>query len=223
MAWDVEYTDEFEHWWTGLGGDEQEEIDRKIHLLEELGPTLPRPHADVIVQSRHSNMKELRGKVDQRQLRVLFAFDQRRAAILLIGAIKRAIPVGTTGASLLPMICSTSICMNWRNPVAKNFSTLRAKMSPEARARAQAKASIDMTEMALDEVREARAMTQEHLAKLLGIKQAAVSKMERRADMYVSTLQAMIKAMGGTLQILAVFPEGKVEIDQFRNLSRSHD
>jgi transcriptional regulator with XRE-family HTH domain len=87
----------------------------------------------------------------------------------------------------------------------------------------QAKARIDMTEMALDEVREARAMTQEHLAKLLGIKQAAVSKMERRADMYVSTLQAMIKAMGGTLQILAVFPEGKVEIDQFRNLSRSHD
>ncbi len=107
--------------------------------------------------------------------------------------------------------------------MAKNFSTLRAKMSPEARARAQAKAHIDMTEMALDEVREARAMTQEHLAKLLGIKQAAVSKMERRADMYVSTLQAMIKAMGGTLQILAVFPEGKVEIDQFRNLSRSHD
>ncbi len=107
--------------------------------------------------------------------------------------------------------------------MAKNFNTLRARMSPEARARAQAKARIDMTEMALDEVREARAMTQEHLAKLLGIKQAAVSKMERRADMYVSTLQAMIKAMGGTLQILAVFPEGKVEIDQFRNLSRSHD
>ena len=44
--------------------------------------------------------------------------------------------------------------------------------------------------------------------------------MERRADMYVSTLQAMIRAMGGTLQIVAMFPEGKVEIDQFRNLDR---
>ncbi len=92
MAWDVEYTDEFEHWWAGLSGDEQEEIDRKVHLLEELGPTLPRPHADVILQSRHSNMKELRGKVDQRQLRVLFAFDPRRAAILLIGGDKTGDP-----------------------------------------------------------------------------------------------------------------------------------
>jgi len=107
--------------------------------------------------------------------------------------------------------------------VAKNFDTLRAKMTPEARARAREKARKDIAEMALDEVREARAMTQEHLAKLLGIKQAAVSKMERRADMYVSTLQAMIKAMGGTLQIVAVFPEGKVEIDQFRKLGQRHE
>jgi transcriptional regulator with XRE-family HTH domain len=80
-----------------------------------------------------------------------------------------------------------------------------------------------MVEMALDEVREARAMTQEHLAKVLGISQAGVSKMERRADMYVSTLQAMIKAMGGQLQIVAIFPEGKVEIDQFRKLKKRDD
>ena len=107
--------------------------------------------------------------------------------------------------------------------MAKNFNTLRAKMKPEVRARAEAKARKDMAEMDLDEVREARAMTQEHLGKLLGIKQAAVSKMERRADMYVSTLQSMIKAMGGKLQIVAVFPEGKVEIDQFRKLRKAGD
>jgi DNA-binding transcriptional regulator YiaG len=104
--------------------------------------------------------------------------------------------------------------------MAKNCNTLRAKMSPESRARSEEKARKDMAEMALDEVREARALTQEHLAKLLGIKQAAVSKMERRADMYVSTLQAMIRAMGGTLQIVAIFPEGRVEIDQFRKLKK---
>src|ERR1700674_3365330 len=96
-------------------------------------------------------------------------------------------------------------------------------MSPEVRARAKEKARKDINEMALDEVRVARDMTQEHLAKLLGINQAAVSKMERRADMYVSTLQSMIKAMGGTLQIVAVFPEGKVEIDQFRKLRKAGD
>jgi len=92
MAWNVEYTDEFEGWWNSLGEDEQEEIDRKVRLLEELGPTLPRPHADVIVRSRHSNMKELRGKVEQRQLRVLFAFDPRRSAILPIGGDKSGDP-----------------------------------------------------------------------------------------------------------------------------------
>ena len=107
--------------------------------------------------------------------------------------------------------------------MAKKFSELRAKLPPEVRARSLELARKDLEEMALDEVREARAMTQEHLANLLGIKQAAVSKMERRADMYVSTLQAMIKAMGGRLQIVAIFPEGRVEIDQFRKLSRKKE
>jgi hypothetical protein len=91
MAWEVEYTDEFESWWNALSEEEQEEL-TAIHLLEECGPTIPRPHADVIVQSRHSNMKELRGKIEQRQLRVLFAFDPRRTAILLIGGDKTGDP-----------------------------------------------------------------------------------------------------------------------------------
>ena len=107
--------------------------------------------------------------------------------------------------------------------MAKKFSELRAKMSPEARELSKKLAQRYREEMALDEVREARSMTQEHLGNLLGINQAAVSKMERRADMYVSTLQAMIKAMGGRLQIIAVFPEGKVEIDQFRKLRRRNE
>jgi hypothetical protein len=63
-----------------------------VRLLEKHGPTLPRPHADVIAQSRHPNMKELRGKVERKQLRVLFAFDPRRAAILLIGGDKTGDP-----------------------------------------------------------------------------------------------------------------------------------
>lgn len=92
MAWDVEYTDDFENWWNGLSEVEQVELDRKVRLLQEFGPTLPRPHADVIAQSRHANMKELRGKVEQRQLRVLYAFDSRRTAILLIGGDKTGDP-----------------------------------------------------------------------------------------------------------------------------------
>jgi len=88
VAWEVEFTDEFEAWWGSLSEDEQEVISAKVDLLEERGPTLSRPHADVIASSRHANMKELRGKVGERQLRVLFAFDPRRAALLLIGGDK---------------------------------------------------------------------------------------------------------------------------------------
>jgi hypothetical protein len=74
--------------WSSLSDEQQEEIAAKVQLLEERGPALPRPHADVIVSSRHPNMKELRGKVNERYLRVLFAFDPRRAALLLIGGDK---------------------------------------------------------------------------------------------------------------------------------------
>jgi hypothetical protein len=71
VAWEVEYTTVFEVWWQSLSEDEQVEISAKVELLEEHGPTLPRPHADVITTSRHSNMKEVRAKVNERQLRVL--------------------------------------------------------------------------------------------------------------------------------------------------------
>lgn len=105
--------------------------------------------------------------------------------------------------------------------MGKNFKELQAKMSPESRARSQAKARQMIREMALDELRAARDLTQEHLAKVLGVKQSAVSKLERRTDMYISTLRDFIKAMGGSLEIRAVFPDGDVRITQFRELAKS--
>ena len=99
--------------------------------------------------------------------------------------------------------------------MAKNFKELQAKMSPASRARSEAKAKQLARDMALDELRAARHLTQEHLARVLGVKQSAISKMERRTDVYVSTLADFIGAMGGTLEIRAVFPEGSVRISQF--------
>ena len=99
--------------------------------------------------------------------------------------------------------------------MAKKFKTLREKMSPESRERSLRLAAKYRAEMPLDELREARAMTQVHLARILKVNQAAVSKMERRTDMYVSTLQDFVKAMGGELKIIARFPDGTVEINQF--------
>src|SRR5262245_27612673 len=92
MVREVEYTDEFEVWWDSLSEDEQVEIGAKVELLQEYGPILPRPHADVIASSRHPKMKELRGKVEERHLRVLYAFDPTRTALLLIGGDKTGDP-----------------------------------------------------------------------------------------------------------------------------------
>ena len=105
--------------------------------------------------------------------------------------------------------------------MAKPYRTLREKMSPDAQRRAAEKADAMIRDMALDELRSARDLTQQQLAKLLGVEQAAVSKMERRTDMYISTLQTAIKAMGGDLEIRAIFPDGVVRIDQFRDIERS--
>jgi DNA-binding transcriptional regulator YiaG len=105
--------------------------------------------------------------------------------------------------------------------MAKNFKELREKMSPESRERSRLLAAKYRAEMPLDELREAREMTQVHLARILKVNQAAVSKMERRADMYISTLQDFIKAMGGELKIIARFPDGTVEINQFESVKKA--
>ncbi len=88
MAWAVEFTREFEDWWNGLSEDEQVDVETKVRVLEELGPALGRPHADSVQGSRHANMKELRIQHAGRPYRVLFAFDPRRRAILLLGGDK---------------------------------------------------------------------------------------------------------------------------------------
>ena len=104
--------------------------------------------------------------------------------------------------------------------MAKNFKELREKMSRESRERAKAKTQTLLSEMALDELREARKLTQEQLAERFHVKQPSIAKMERRTDMYLSTLRGVIKAMGGELEILAIFPDGRVRLNQFRDLRR---
>jgi hypothetical protein len=88
MAWEVEYTDEFEAWWLELTEAVQDAIDRSVHLLEARGPTLPFPHSSDIRDSKHGNMRELRVQAGGQPYRVFYAFDPRRAAILLIGGNK---------------------------------------------------------------------------------------------------------------------------------------
>ncbi|HEX3356438.1 MAG TPA: type II toxin-antitoxin system RelE/ParE family toxin [Tepidisphaeraceae bacterium] len=86
--WTIEYTDEFGNWWETLDESVQDAVDFSVGLLTKLGPALGRPHADVIKQSRHGNMKELRTQHRGKPYRIFFAFDPRRSAILLIGGCK---------------------------------------------------------------------------------------------------------------------------------------
>jgi hypothetical protein len=88
VAWDVEVTDEFKAWWDGLTEAERISVERSVLLLEELGPHLPFPHSSRVNGSRHAAMRELRVQHQGRPYRVLYVFDPRRVAILLLGGDK---------------------------------------------------------------------------------------------------------------------------------------
>ncbi len=108
--------------------------------------------------------------------------------------------------------------------MARKFEELEAKMSPQALARSDAKYRKLKKEMGLAELREALALTQTTLAKTLEINQAAVSKIENRTDMFISTLRSFIHAMGGELEIKAKFPDGPaVIIRQFADIDQEKD
>jgi len=104
--------------------------------------------------------------------------------------------------------------------MARNFKELQAKMPRRARLRSERAAQKMLSEMGLAQLREAMELTQESLAETLHVKQASISKMERRSDMYISTLSKIIEAMGGELQIVANMPNGRVRIRQFRKIRR---
>ena len=88
MKWEVEYTDEFEAWWTTLNEGEQDAVAIAVGQLEELGPSLRFPYSSGVTTSRHDHLRELRVQHGGEPYRVLYAFDPRRMAILLVGGKK---------------------------------------------------------------------------------------------------------------------------------------
>jgi predicted XRE-type DNA-binding protein len=101
--------------------------------------------------------------------------------------------------------------------MAHKFKELQKKISAERRARVEERVREAIKEMALDELRTAREFTQAELSQVLRVDQGSISKLERRTDMYIGTLRRYIEAMGGSLQIRAVFPDGEVQINQFED------
>jgi DNA-binding XRE family transcriptional regulator len=103
--------------------------------------------------------------------------------------------------------------------MARKFKELEERMSPESRARVAARVKEELAKMPLYQLRNAREMTQTRLAEILNVDQGSISKLEKRTDMYLSTLRSYVEAMGGTLEVRAVFPDGAVKIDLLTKLS----
>ena len=107
--------------------------------------------------------------------------------------------------------------------MATSFRKLREKMDPERQERIRKRTEEMMAELPLQELRQARALSQQELAEVLGLNQATISKLERRTDMYLSSLRRFVEAMGGELEISARFPEGKVLIQLFEDLEEEKE
>ena len=142
MAWEVEYTNEFEAWWNDLSGSEQNALNNSVELLIKHGPLLAYPYSSGIFHSKHDHMRELRQQHAGRPLRILYAFDQRRTAILLIGGDKTGNDHWyKTYIPIADHIYDEYIDeLKKEGSMAKKFEELRTKMSPESRAESEAAA-----------------------------------------------------------------------------------
>ena len=104
--------------------------------------------------------------------------------------------------------------------MTRKFSDQTKKMSAKDRAEIKTRSKKLLAELPLEQLRSARSLTQTNMAQILGVNQSAISKIEKRTDMYLSTLRSFIQAMGGELEIRAVFPEGCVRINRLGKLDR---
>ena len=96
-----------------------------------------------------------------------------------------------------------------------SYSGLREKMTPDQRRRSEASARQMMADMLLAEIRREAGLTQDELAAAMGIRQPSLSKLESQSDMQISTLQRLVRALGGELEIIAHMPRADIRISQF--------
>ncbi|TGO02299.1 transcriptional regulator [Candidatus Thiomargarita nelsonii] len=106
--------------------------------------------------------------------------------------------------------------------MAKNFLDLHNARSAEAKARVKARVQRALAEMPIQELQQARHLSQEQLANILFMEPATLSQLERGTDIYISTLRSYIEAMGGKLDIIANFPDGEVRIKLFTDIKEMH-
>jgi transcriptional regulator with XRE-family HTH domain len=102
--------------------------------------------------------------------------------------------------------------------MANKWKDVRRNLASARELRIKSRVAVELSKLPLAEVRKARLMTQHQLAEVLKINQGAVSKIEQRSDMYLSTLRSYVEAMGGRLDIRAVFPNGEMVLERLTDL-----
>lgn len=226
MAWELLYTEEYENWFKTLTKAEQEDVLSVVDLLITEGPHLPRPYADTLKgASKVKNLKELRIQHSGNPYRVFYAFDPERRAILLCGGRKggardkrfydRMIPMAER--VFLDHLSKNNLNLREEVIVVKPYEELKKQISPEVLAGARVKTVEILTEMTIDEVKNANADVQPSEQDALCGNQSRFSQLEKRPDALISILSQRIEALGGKLEIQAKFSDGQVvEITQFK-------
>lgn len=215
MAWEIEVTGEFAAWYAGLDDEDLRRVNVAVEALEEGGPGLGRPFVDTIQGSRHTNMKELRPRGGH--LRILFAFDPRRTALLLIGGDKTR----EWSAWYAPMRSTMSTsrhCGVERTALGVGMARKFADINRPGRSDARAQAQSAAERRAMEDVRtlaallEARGQTRAEMDQSPAVDQANIARIEHREDHYLSTLSEYVAALGGRLELVAVFPDRRISL-----------
>jgi len=225
QMWTVLIVEEFEPEFTQLPSQVQDSILTLTRLLQQFGPQLGRPRVDTLKDSKHANMKELRFDAADGVWHMAFAFDIKRAALLLVAGNKSGTGQARFCRELIRKAderfdahldrlkqkekAKTGKAIREEKwTMARDVNEIIDALPAARRRRIERRASeLIREEMTLQQLRRARAMTQVKLAKRLGVAQKQVSEIEKRTDMHISTLRRSIEALGGKLSLIAEFPD----------------
>jgi DNA-binding Xre family transcriptional regulator len=213
VPWNIETTADFDQWFNDLSTKEQKRVVAGVEALRREGPRLTRPLVDTLKGSKHPNMKELR----RGSIRILFAFDPERSAVLLVGGDKRGqlaavVQNGNSasGQDVRRTFGAASRKEEKEEVGATSMPKTYAERAEELLSDPQHRADIERETNAilvanrLAELRQELGISQKALARQLGITQPRVSDLERAENIELLTLQRYVEALGGQLDVRVV-------------------
>lgn len=232
MPTNIKSTDEFGPRYSRADDLLQDDIASVVGLLEEKGTKLGFPYSSEVsdgLEYDESKIRVLRIQSQGRQIRIFYCFDPKGDAILLAAntktADKQRFYQGMIRLAHIQYSIYLEIERKSRSDMSvhQSFSDLTADFSPQRKAKIAVQTQMFKSEMALNKLRKAFSLTQGELASELNVEQPAISRLERRSDMYISRLREVIESMGGKLEITARFDNDEVKIINFDFFRSSDD